>query len=73
MSQEVVNNIIGKAATDTDFRQLLRDNPDQALKGFDLTEEEKDSLRKMNFESLDKFSGDLDDRISKKIRHVSVG
>jgi len=73
MSQEMVNNIIGKAATDGDFRKLLNENPEEAFKDYELSDEEKDSLKKMDFESLDKFAGDLDDRISKKIRHVTVG
>lgn len=72
MSQDAVNALIGKAATDSEFRKLLQTTPEKAFEGFDLTDEEKDALLKMNFESLDTFAGDLDDRISKRRRAVSI-
>jgi len=73
MSQEAVNTIIGMAATDSDFRKKLQENTDEVLKNYDLTDDEKDALKKMNFESLDKFAGDLDERISKRLRYSTVG
>jgi hypothetical protein len=72
MSQDQINVIIGRAATDSEFRKLLKESPDEALKEYSLTEEETDALKKMNFESLDAFAGDLDDRISKRRRTISV-
>ena len=65
MSQEVVQQIIGKAATDSEFRKLLLENPGEALKDHDLTDDEKDALKNMSQEGLDQFAGDLDERISK--------
>ncbi|TAK29718.1 MAG: hypothetical protein EPO21_20750 [Chloroflexota bacterium] len=36
--------IIHKASTEPGFRQLLLENPTQAISGYDLTEEEKAAL-----------------------------
>lgn len=72
MSQEHVNMIIGRAATDSEFRKMLQEDTENALSEYELTDEEKEALQKMNFDSLDKFAGDLDDRISKRRRSISI-
>ena len=43
MSQHDVEHVIGRAATDTTFREALIKNAREACKGFDLTEEELDA------------------------------
>lgn len=65
MSQEAIVTVIGRAATDSVFRQALIDNAREACKGYDLTEEELDALEKLDAQSLQAFAGSLDKRISK--------
>jgi hypothetical protein len=66
MSQEAVSQIIGRAVTDNEFRQLLFSNPEQALQGYDLTEDEKEALEDLKQEDLEDFSTKLDSRITKR-------
>ena len=65
MSQHEIERVIGRAATDTAFREALIANAREACKGFDLTEEELDALEKLDGDSLVAFAGTLDKRISK--------
>jgi hypothetical protein len=66
MSQDAVSQIIGLAVTDAEFRQLLFSNPDEALQGYDLTDEEKEALENLEQEDLEDFSTKLDARITKR-------
>ena len=66
MSQEAVSQIIGRAVTDNEFRQLLFSNPEQALQGYDLTDDEKEALEDLKQEDLEDFSTKLDSRITKR-------
>lgn len=65
MSQHEIERVIGRAATDSKFRQALIDNARTACGEFDLTEEEIDALEKLDASSLMAFAGSLDQRISK--------
>ena len=65
MSQHEIERVIGRAATDSAFRQALIDNAREACKGFDLTEEEIQALEKLDNSSLSSFAATLDKRISK--------
>lgn len=65
MSIEQIQEIIGKAITDSEYRQLLLSDPDQALEGYDLTEEEIESLKGLESEQFNEITGELDERISK--------
>jgi hypothetical protein len=67
MSQHEIERVIGRAATDSAFRQALIDDARTACKGFDLTEDELDALEKLDAQSLLAFAGTLDKRISKTI------
>lgn len=66
MSQEAVSQIIGRAVVDAEFRELLFSNPDQALQGFDLTEDENEVLKNLSQADLEDFSTKLDSRITKR-------
>ena len=65
MSQHEIERVIGRAATDSAFRQALVENAREACKGFDLTEEEIEALEKLDTSSLSSFAATLDKRISK--------
>jgi hypothetical protein len=45
MSKESLEQVIDRAASDATFAARLRSEPDAALAGFDLTEQEKQALR----------------------------
>ncbi len=65
MSQEAVQQVIGRAITDAEFRQQLIDNARAACAGYDLSEDELDALEALDQESLKAFAGTLDPRLSK--------
>ncbi len=65
MSQSEIERVIGRAVTDSAFRQALIDNARTACKDYDLTEDELDALEKLDASSLMAFAGTLDSRISK--------
>lgn len=65
MAQHEIERVIGRAVTDSTFRQALIDNAREACKAYDLTEEELDALEKLDAQSLVAFAGTLDKRISK--------
>ena len=65
MSKEAVQAVIGKAVMESEFRELLFANPDQALEGYELTDEEMAALKAIDAETMESFAGSLDERISK--------
>ena len=65
MSQQAVQNLIGRAVMDEAFRELLFGDPDSAFEGYDLTEEEKEILRNLDADEMTSFAGKLDERITK--------
>lgn len=65
MSAETVQEIIVKAVTDEDFRELLFSDPDKALGDFELTDEEAAGLRAMEREKFDAVAGELEERVSR--------
>ena len=66
MSQDAVSQIIGRAAVDAAFRELLFSNPAQALQGYNLTDDERDALNNLKQDDLESFSTKLDSRITKR-------
>jgi hypothetical protein len=66
MSQDAVSQIIGRAVIDPEFRETLFSNPEQALQGYDLTEDDKEALKNLKQEDLEEFSTKLDSRITKR-------
>jgi hypothetical protein len=65
MSRETVEAVIGKAVSDRKFREALFANPDQALAGYGLTDDELAALKAIDAETMEAMAGGLDDRISK--------
>lgn len=65
MSKEAVREIIFKAVSDLDFREMLLSNPEQALMDFDLTEEEREEFANLKAEDFDLDAQELEDRISR--------
>ncbi|MCG8350760.1 MAG: Franean1_4349 family RiPP [Chloroflexales bacterium] len=65
MSMEAVQAVIGRAVTDSEFRQKLIDNASEACVDYDLTQDELDALEALDSSSLITFAGTLDHRISK--------
>ena len=66
MAQGSVEQIIGRAVTDEDFRTELINNAREACKEYDLTEDELDALEKLDTQTLQAFAITLDKRITKK-------
>jgi hypothetical protein len=62
MSDTVVKEIISRAATDDSFRTLLFTDSATALKGYDLTDDERAMLANLNADNFDEFAGDLGGR-----------
>ena len=67
MSKEALQAVIGKAVLDSEFREALFADPDQALEGYELTEEEVAALKTIDAETMESFAGSLDERISKSL------
>jgi len=65
MSKEALQAVIGRAVSDDEFRKAFFANPDKALTGYDLTEDEVAALKDIDAESMEALSGGLDERISK--------
>ncbi|OAN41056.1 hypothetical protein A6A03_19190 [Chloroflexus islandicus] len=65
MSQSAVEQVIGRAVIDAEFRAQLIADARAACAGYDLTEEELEALERLDTESLQAFAGKLDPRLSK--------
>lgn len=65
MSQETVAKIIGRAASEPEFMQMLFNDPGAALAGYELSDAELATLRGLTPENFESMSGQLDERVSK--------
>lgn len=65
MSAENLEKIVEKAVEDAVFRDLLFSNPDQAIEGYELTEQEILILKSMERENFDDVARELEKRVSK--------
>ena len=63
MSQENLTKVIERASMDGAFRSQLQSNPDAALKGYDLTTEERAALMSGDAGRLEALG--VDTRVSK--------
>lgn len=63
MSKKGVAIVIGRAAVDDHYRNLLKEHPHDALEGYELTEEERSAIAGIDHKSLDRLSGDVKKRM----------
>ena len=65
MSLEQIQDIIGRALVEKEFCEVLFDDPDSALAGYELTEEEKGALKSIKREKFDTVKAEVEERISR--------
>lgn len=65
MSLESLQTIIGRAVMEPEYRDLLFSDPEAALEGYELSEEEKAALKGLELETFDEVASELEERISK--------
>lgn len=63
MSLQSVQNVIGKAAVDRAYRELLFSKPDEALAGQDLSADEVACLKGLSREKFDAVAGELEEKM----------
>ncbi len=64
-SLEAVQRIIGRAVTDKAFRDELKNSPDDVFNDRDVTPEEIQALKNMDWDAVGSVALDLDARISR--------
>lgn len=62
---EAFEEIIERAGKDSAFRQLLLDDPQKALEGYAVTDDEREMLQNLDEVQIDQFAGKLGDRTTK--------
>ena len=65
MSTKDLGEIVARAVEDEKFRELLFTNPEQALKGIELSDEEIALLKSLVTENFDADARELERRISR--------
>lgn len=65
MSDTALKEIIDRAVKDEKFRNQLFNNPDKALEGYKLTDDDRKVLENLNADNFDEFAGGLGDRTTK--------
>jgi hypothetical protein len=64
MSLGVVQKILGRMVAEREFRILVFTDPDKALAGYDLTEDEIKTLKGLSREKFDAAAANLGERVS---------
>lgn len=70
---DALDQVVAKAMKDKNYRALLLSNPDEALKGFAITDDERSILEGLDDEKFDKFAGGLGDRETKGSWIIGAG
>lgn len=65
MSEDSVELIIGRAVTDQEFRELLFTDPDEAISGYELTQEETMLIKNIAPDRFEAVRSELEERLSK--------
>jgi Ribosomally synthesized peptide prototyped by Frankia Franean1_4349. len=60
MAQVEIERVMGRAGTDSAFRQALLTNAREACRGYDLTEDELEALEQLDPASVEAFAGTLE-------------
>lgn len=63
--QHSLEQAIDRAVKDQAFRQLLLTNPDKALAGYHVTDEDRQILYSLNEDAFEEFAGSLGNRSTK--------
>jgi RecB family endonuclease NucS len=71
MSKAGVEALVQKAMADENFRKQIKENPDAALAGYDLTAEERAAITSGNAAKLRELG--VDERITKSVVDVLPG
>jgi hypothetical protein len=73
MSKRDLEAVIGRAVVDEEFRLLLFADPNAALTGYELTEDEVVALKRLDAESLDACADIVAQRRARRPRNRSPG
>jgi hypothetical protein len=65
MSQENLRKIIIRAVREPEYREALFGEPDRALEGYELTEEEVAALKGLEREKFDAVASEVEERVSR--------
>lgn len=65
MSEDTIREIIAKAVIDEDFKALLFSDLTEALKGFEVSEEDVERMSQLEPESFDSAVTELEERASR--------
>ena len=65
MSQEAIKEIIARSITDAEYKEMLFNDPDKALEGYELSEGEASALKELENEHFDTTAGELEERVSR--------
>ena len=64
MAAQIVRKVVGRLLRDDGFKNQVEANPDDALKSFHLTQEERDALRMIDLGAISKTNLQLSHDIS---------
>ena len=62
---EALEQVVDRAVKDSNYRDLLLNNPEKALEGYAVTDEERQMLSELTTDTFDEFAGGLGDRTTK--------
>jgi len=62
---EAVQRIVGRAVTDHDFREALKNRPETVFAERDVTTEEQEALKAMDWDSIGSVGVELEQRVSR--------
>jgi len=62
---EAVQRIVGRAVTDPEFRDALKAHPDTVFANRDVTPEEQEALKAMDWDSIGSVGTELEQRVSR--------